>query len=141
MSIQLFCSWCDKGFLVDPYRVKTAKFCSRNCLAKGRTKTSKGVSRHKGDKHPMWKGGRTINSQGYVLVYSPNHPNKTASNKVREHRLVVESIIGRYLEKNEDVHHIDGDKLNNSIDNLVALTKSEHTKLHHRQRKAKVVNT
>lgn len=46
------------------------------------------------------------------------------------HRRVMEKHIGRLLEKNEVVHHIDGDRLNNDVDNLCLMTMSEHTALH-----------
>lgn len=39
----------------------------------------------KGSRHHQWKGGRVVNSQGYRLIYAPNHPNRDSSNKVREH--------------------------------------------------------
>lgn len=46
------------------------------------------------------------------------------------HRVIVESIIGRELDHEEVVHHINCDKKDNRIDNLVILTMSEHTKIH-----------
>lgn len=48
-----------------------------------------------------------------------------------EHRVVMESIIGRRLERLEIVHHIDGNKHNNYPDNLQLMSQSEHMKLHH----------
>jgi len=50
--------------------------------------------------------------------------------QVREHRYLIELKIGRKLLSNEIVHHIDGDKKNNSLDNLIIITRSEHKKLH-----------
>lgn len=69
--------------------------------------------------------GRVIIS-GYVYIYSPSHPFKTNHNYVAEHRLIAEGIIGRYLKPYEDVHHIDGDKNNNSPENLQIILHSEH---------------
>jgi hypothetical protein len=46
--------------------------------------------------------------------------------QVREHRWIMEQHLGRKLESWEHVHHIDGDHLNNSIDNLEVLSNSEH---------------
>lgn len=42
----------------------------------------------------------------------------------------MEQYIGRKLLPNEVVHHIDKDKTNNDISNLLLLTQSEHSKLH-----------
>lgn len=48
------------------------------------------------------------------------------------HRRVMEEYLGRKLEPNERVHHIDGNKENNSIDNLYLFSKTgEHTRIHH----------
>lgn len=49
------------------------------------------------------------------------------------HRLVMEKFIGRELFSHEVVHHIDGDKSNNSIDNLALMTTSAHARLHRLQ--------
>lgn len=66
---------------------------------------------------------------GPVLFYLPDHP---AAKKgfVYEHRLVVEKAIGRYLRRDEYVHHIDCDQANNAIENLVVLTDAGHKKAH-----------
>jgi hypothetical protein len=66
-----------------------------------------------------WKGGRTIDSRGYVRVLSPNHPDRDVQNYVYEHRLVMEKVLGRRLEPGEVVHHIDGDPANNAPENLM----------------------
>jgi hypothetical protein len=48
-----------------------------------------------------------------------------------EHRIVAEELLGRPLERNEIVHHIDGNKHNNDPANLLVMTQSEHVRLHH----------
>lgn len=72
---------------------------------------------------------------GYPVTYHPEHFNHTLNTKayngyVYEHRYVVEKEIGRPLKKSEIVHHIDGNKLNNDISNLMLMTRSEHAHLH-----------
>jgi len=49
-------------------------------------------------------------------------------------RLVVESRIGRSLDSCEEIHHVNGDTLDDSFDNLKILSKSEHARLHHKER-------
>jgi len=70
------------------------------------------------EKNHFWNGGRTQDRDGYVLVKSPDHPNKTAAGYVREHRLVMETVLGRYLTREEVVDHIDGCTSNNAPENL-----------------------
>lgn len=80
----------------------------------------------------MNKSKRTLN--GYVLVYEPNHPSAMTSENwsgyVYEHRLVAENTIGRLLNENEEVHHLDLNRANNCPSNLLILEKSQHMKLH-----------
>lgn len=67
---------------------------------------------------------------GYVLIHCPIHPT-AVKGYVPEHRLVVEKKIGRYLSLAEVVHHIDCNRKNNDIDNLMLFENSkEHMKFH-----------
>lgn len=69
----------------------------------------------------------------YKFVYIPNHPKAKANGCVAEHRLVAEKIVGRYLKDEEVVHHMDEDRTNNNIDNLIVFVSNEdHTRYHHR---------
>ncbi|MBQ8130872.1 MAG: HNH endonuclease [Bacilli bacterium] len=66
----------------------------------------------------------------YVYALIHGHPNATSKSYVLYHRLVMENYLGRYLTKDEVVHHKDGNKTNNDITNLELMTNSEHTRLH-----------
>ena len=71
------------------------------------------------ERNYFWQGGRTIDTDGYVLVKSPGHPHATKAGYVREHRLVMEQQLGRFLAPEEIVHHKQpGAKGNNAPDNL-----------------------
>lgn len=71
-----------------------------------------------GAEHTGWRGGVTVDKSGYVLRHSPDHPHANRSGYVREHRLVMEQKLGRYLLPGEVVHHIDDDRGNNHPGNL-----------------------
>jgi hypothetical protein len=79
------------------------------------------------------QNGRKITQEGYVKIFSPDHPFKDANQYVYEHRLVMEKKLGRYLTKEEVVHHIDGDKLNNNIENLELFESAQSHKAFHKK--------
>ena len=68
--------------------------------------------------------GRRITKAGYV-EYTAG-PNKGRL----EHVVIMEQAIGRRLNLGECVHHIDQDKQNNKLENLMVMTRSEHARLH-----------
>ncbi len=72
-----------------------------------------------GKNNPAWKDGRRKNYLGYINVYSPLHPFKDVHNHVKEHRLVMERKLERYLEPFEKIHHLNGIKDDNRIENLL----------------------
>ena len=79
----------------------------------------------RGEDSPFWKGGITY-SRGYKFIKMPTHPQASPNGYVSEHRLVMEKKLGRRLERNEHIHHIDGNILNNLPENLVACFAKEH---------------
>lgn len=85
---------------------------------------------------PHYKGGRIINTQKYILILKPDHPFANNDGYVREHRLVMEEYLGRYLSPKEVVHHINGDTEDNRIENLELLASSNiHGILHYQNRR------
>lgn len=88
-------------------------YCSGTCRAAGRVYAT-------GKDHPQWKedGGRTMRSDGYMYVTRKEHPKATKDGYVLEHRAVVEDSIGRLMESHETVHHINGDRADNRLENL-----------------------
>lgn len=80
---------------------------------------------NKGKKCPWCTGAKNfnfnnyrINDCGYIAVLSPNHPHKNNKGYVREHRLVAEKCLGRFLTKKEIIHHINGIITDNRPENL-----------------------
>jgi len=101
----------------------------RTHFKKGQDPWNKGIS-HKsirGKKHYRWKGGYWINEAGYKILEAKNKDKKY---RIKEHRKVMEEHLGRKLSKKEEIHHINGNKLDNRIENLKIMTKKEHAKLH-----------
>ena len=73
--------------------------------------------------------GRVYEGQGYIRVWKPKHPYNNHG-YVLEHRLVVERNLGRYLKKNEVVHHLNGVKDDNRLKNLSLMTRHTHPANH-----------
>lgn len=90
----------------------------------------------KGSEHRNWKEGR-VKSHGYILIYNPKHPFNVRG-YVREHRLIMEKLLKRYLKPEEIVHHINGVVDDNRIENLMYLPdKNSHSRLHRLLKKQK----
>lgn len=101
-------------------------FVKYGIARRGTTDHFKGIP----ELNPNWRGGRKCAKDGYIHIYRPDHPNAIEGKYVYEHQLVMEEHIGRYIRKGEVVHHIDGNKHNNDISNLLLLSASDHMKLH-----------
>jgi uncharacterized protein (DUF1330 family) len=87
-----------------------------------------------GSLNPKWRGGEIGDGHGRVLIYSPNHPRPSMyKTHVYRYRLVMEKHLGRYLVKGEIVHHKNGIKNDDRIENLELMTQSEHARLHFKE--------
>lgn len=78
----------------------------------------------------MWKIEKLIKKGDYMYALVPNHPKATKNGYVLEHRIIMENYLGRILEDNEVVHHLNHDKFDNRLENLQVLTHNKHSKLH-----------
>ena len=77
---------------------------------------------------------RVISGSGYYMVKPPlDYQGKTyiEGRYVYEHRLVMEGGLNRLLLPGEMVHHINGDKLDNRLENLIVLSPAEHNGKHY----------
>ena len=146
----IICELCGKIFSAQ--RSAYRRFCSLSCSTaynnshgagfSGRkhskyTKkliSKSGLGRNIGNKYG-WKGG-ILRSNGYYWIHSPHHPRKNKCGKgyVRRCCLVVEKYLGRFLTKVEIVHHINNDRTDDRIENLMVLSRGEHSRLHNKQR-------
>lgn len=107
-----FCVVCDKSF--DHAGQRSRKYCSRKCM---------GIA-NSGKNNYFWEGGRHHTHRGYIRITVAPYKRKY------EHVLIMEEHIGRNLKNNENVHHINGVKHDNRLENLKLLTIKEHTRLH-----------
>jgi hypothetical protein len=128
--MKVVCDNCKKEFewTRSIYWLRNNKhfFCDRDCYYEWRK-----------DYHNNhnWKGGK-VHMLGYEFTFVKDHPYANPIGYVKTARLVMENYLGRYLDPEEVVHHIDGDVTNNDIENLMLFSnKSEHQKHHWRIKK------
>lgn len=87
-----------------------------------------GARGFKGSNHPKWKGGLKTNASGVYIRINAGKPN---AKYVKLARHLMEQHLGRSLTKEEIVHHINGVKTDNRIENLQLLpSQAEHAKIH-----------
>jgi hypothetical protein len=118
------CPQCGEEFLPVPSHRKpkngVGRCCSRTCGVRAAYARKTHPMGWRGENARHWTGGRRKTGTGYVAIYSPGHPSiKFGARKyVLEHRLVMEKSLGRYLQVHEHVHHRNGIKDDNRIENL-----------------------
>lgn len=136
-------------------QIKDTKFCSRECYNKslkgyispqtreGYRKKIKIIKQKLRESklrtnNPNWKGGKIIDVDGYYQILVPsNYPFEIRSRYILEHRYNMEIFLKRKLQRKEIVHHIDRNKLNNGLKNLIVLSIGEHTILHRQKIKSR----
>jgi hypothetical protein len=78
----------------------------------------------------FWNIEKQINKGDYYYAKVPNHPNAIRQGYVLYHRIVMENHLGRLLNANEVVHHVNGNKKDNRLENLKVMDKANHTRMH-----------
>lgn len=96
-------------------RRKASRFCSRSCMWANN-------GGHNKKTESWWK-----NSRGYIEGRIWNADG--SQSRIKQHRLVIQGIIGRALLPSEDVHHINGIKHDNRPENLRLISHGEHAAL------------
>lgn len=84
----------------------------------------------RGKNHWNWKGGKQIDSNGYVLILDRGHPNVLRCGYVAEHIKVMTEHLGRPLVGDEIVHHVNGNKQDNRLEKLELRHRYEHLEYH-----------
>jgi hypothetical protein len=116
------------------YAISEIKHCKASAVYKAlrrkdipvrSLKESRNLRLLRGEASSNYKGGR-LSYGGYISILKRDHPYCSKLGYVAEHRLVIEKEIGRYLTKQEHVHHKNHIKYDNRIENLEILSPSNH---------------
>jgi len=122
ITMTFTCDYCGNEFQRTDYpsrhKVYDKHYCSKRCAMIGAREEYRPTQ------------GIIIDTSGRLLSREPAHPNKNKNNQIPVAHLVMEAYIGRHLQPDEVVHHIDGIPSNNSISNLQLMTIGEHVTLH-----------
>lgn len=154
MRVELKCDYCGKTIYKYSTRVRKHSFCSRQCLSdfsnksknpdgyaslKDYTNISKHMSELNQELNPTRMTDDVKEKLREAHLNSGEGKTYTKLHSRHEHRIVAEQLLGRPLKKGEVVHHIDGDKRNNSPDNLMVFSsQAEHAAYHAKLRKGVV---
>lgn len=119
------CKHCGNMFVLAARLIKSGKhsgqYCSIACVYADRKGKSKPFN------HPSEVGSRRINAQGYIEIKVAASGREDYWGWVKEHRHVMEQIIGRPLLPTESVHHKDGNRAHNDPSNLELWIKPQPT--------------
>lgn len=141
------CGQCQTVFRTTKTRQTTARWCSKKCQVSSPLWRQMCSEVQQGEKHWRWSGGKYQFSTGYVrekrnvngqALVRFEHQRVVLEAMLREcpgHPFIVESAGRHKLHRDIEVHHIDRDRANNALENLLAVTKDAHAQIHHRNRK------
>jgi hypothetical protein len=123
--IETTCDNCGKMFQRREAEIKFNQrmgmkraYCSRACWRASLHQSRQGPS------NPNWNGGRYIRRDGYVEI-------RVDGVERLEHNYLMEKKMGRELKRGELVHHMNGIRTDNRMENLKLMTISEHMRIHH----------
>lgn len=107
-----------KAYSLNLKRDEEIKFLNRSKAKSGKNATN-------------WNGGVRRTSKGYIQILMPEHKRADKGGYVMEHIVVYEKATGIEVPRNCCIHHLNGIKNDNRIENLCMMTNSAHTIYHH----------
>ena len=114
--------------------LQKANIPRRNLSQAGILAYKQGRCNAKGEENPNWKGAEPIQSGGYIQITLEQdnlyYPMTSKQGRVLEHRLIMAKALGRCLQAWEIVHHKNGIKDDNRLENLELTTKGTHIREH-----------
>lgn len=128
--IEHACVDCGKVRLVQTHFGKARNLRCKSCSKVGTNHPQYGKV---GEDAAHWKGGQTIDNKGYVWIYMPKHP-KALKCYVKRALLVLEDMLGRFLQEGFDSHHKNEIKDDDRPENLEEIMHGSHSTLHLRER-------
>jgi len=114
-STLVVCPICNRERWVRNANIKTERYT--------------GICKHCTLARRNWRGGKRIN-KGHLEIFLPDHPQANGSGYIRRSHLVVPQV----LREGYEVHHINGNKLDDSTQNLLVVSHTEHASLHSKTR-------
>ena len=141
MKVKVFCSWCGKEIYRFPSQLAVSKhsFCSKECTRNFRQKATnpEGYTKHEhlseyNRRNNAFRMTEETKAKLSLARFGSGEGKTYRKLKGRHvHRTVAEKMLGRKLRPGEVVHHKDGNKQNNTPENLLVLpSQKEHAKLH-----------
>lgn len=133
------CIVCGKEYkLNNKYSLKQkeeSKYCSIKCNSKSKENKVSKICKKCGITYYVQKYREKTSTicSNKCIKNGENFDKNTGyirKNKTGIHRNMLEQFLKRKLLKNEIVHHINGDKIDNRIENLIVMTRAEHVSLH-----------
>lgn len=122
LTKKLICNYCGKAFertdFFSRFGIYKKTYCSKRCALLGAREEYRPTQ------------GIITQPSGRKLIRLPNHPNANKNGQIPLAHYVVESFLKTNLDKNQVVHHIDGNPSNDHISNLEVMTLGEHATLH-----------
>ena len=127
MEVTIKCVKCGREFKDNNCPSRRRKCCSLGC-AKAINVSQ--LVHGKRENCPNWRGGTTKDWYGYIKILVPDCPMSDSKGYVAEHRYVMSQLLGRILEPEEVVHHVNGIITDNRKENLRLMTQKSHKSLH-----------